>query len=48
LSKVADLKITGTDVSAVMTMTGVPACDRMDVNVAQMEELILENHWVDI
>jgi hypothetical protein len=34
--------------SAVMTMTGGPARDRMDVNVAQVEELIPENHWVDI
>jgi len=26
-----------------MTTTGGPTCDRMDVNVAQVEELILEN-----
>ena len=34
--------------SAVMTITGGPACDRMDVNVAQVEVLVLENQWVDI
>jgi len=34
---------------AVMTMTGGPACDMMMyVNAAQVEELIPENHWVDI
>jgi hypothetical protein len=34
--------------SEVMTMTGGQECDRMDVNVAQLEELIPENRGVDI
>jgi len=34
--------------TTVMTITGGAACDRMGVNVAQMEELTLENHWVHI
>jgi hypothetical protein len=32
----------------LMTITGGSACLRMDVNAAQVEELILENNWVDI
>ena len=34
--------------SAVMTITGDSARLRMDVNAAQVEELILENNWDDI
>jgi hypothetical protein len=34
--------------SAVMIITGGSACLWMDVNAAQVEELIVENNWVDI